>query len=108
MATTYTPTALQPGQILTTAQASLITQAANSHSLIRSALFSNYGAQTTVLVQIVRSGGGTFQVLNQTIAAGQTYTSPELINFVLNPGDVLQAAAGAATTIVVFLNGVLF
>src|ERR1700760_3696459 len=98
MATTILPAVLQPGVVLTNAAAAIVTSAALTQSIIKRAVFTNPTAGAlTITVHRVPSGGtasGTTVIISaRSIAAGGTDLAPELVNMVLNPGDMIQALA---------------
>lgn len=66
-------------------------------------------AAVTLGVNLVPSGGAAGDenmiVSDKSIAAGETYTLPEMVGQVLNTGDFISTVAGAATSIVIRLSG---
>ena len=63
----------------------------------------------TLTVKIIASGGTASAdetiVYQKTIAAGETYTFPEVTGQILNAGDFLSTLAGTASAIVVRMSG---
>jgi hypothetical protein len=63
----------------------------------------------TLTVKIVDSGGTASAdetiISAKSIAAGETYTCPEMTGQVLNAGDFISTIAGAATSIVIRISG---
>lgn len=62
----------------------------------------------TLAVNLVTSGGaaGASNLLvSRSIAAGETYTFPEVVGHVMEPGESLSTLAGAATSLVIRASG---
>lgn len=63
----------------------------------------------TLSVNIVASAGaagdGNLIVKTKTLAAGETYTFPEIVGQVLNPGDFISTIASAATAVTIRASG---
>ena len=62
----------------------------------------------TITISIVGSGGtagASNKVVEKTLAAKESYTFPEMVGQVLNPGDFVSADAAAASTVVFRLSG---
>lgn len=63
----------------------------------------------TLGVNIVTSGGSSgasnLIVDDKSIAAGETYTFPEVVGHVLNPGDFISTLASAATSLTIRASG---
>ena len=62
----------------------------------------------TFAVNVVPSGGtaGADNIfLSKSIAAGQTYTCPEIVGQILKAGDFLSTLAGAATSLTIRASG---
>ena len=73
--------------------------------------FSGYNGTAgavTLAVNLVPSGGSAgasnLKVL-KSLAAGESYTFPEVVGHVLNSGDFISSIAGAATSIVIRISG---
>lgn len=66
------------------------------------------GAQT-LTVKLVQSGGAAGAantiVSAKTIQPGETYTFPEIVGHVLNPGDFISTLASAAAAITIRASG---
>lgn len=110
MTTNVTPAVLQPGTVLTVGAVAYVTGVAASQTIIKRAVFSNAtaGAVTITVYRVISGGtaGVTNVIINaRSIAANGTDLAPELANMVLNPGDTIQALAGAAASINVFASG---
>jgi hypothetical protein len=73
--------------------------------------FSGYNGTAgavSLTVNLVPSGGSadaTNVKVVKSIAAGETYTFPELVGQVLNTGDFISTLASAATSIVIRVSG---
>lgn len=71
--------------------------------------FSAYSAAGgTLTVRIVPSGGtagATNALAVKTLAAGETYTFPEIVGHTLSPGDFISTLAGGANTVVIRASG---
>lgn len=66
------------------------------------------GGAVTLAVNVVSSGGSAGAsnlIISKSLAAGETYTFPELVGQVLNSGDFISVIAGAATSIVIRISG---
>lgn len=67
------------------------------------------GAAATLTVKLVPNGGAAAAsntvVSAKNLAAGETYTFPELVGHVLNPGDFLSTLAGTAAAITIRASG---
>ncbi len=102
--TTVTPKALFEGTALTTGNVTLYTSPANTKTAIQSASFVNTSANAVVMYLYLVESGGSANAANAAIAglaiaSGATYQCPELINQVLEPGDLISARATAGTSI---------
>lgn len=100
---------------LPNAVAAQFTSPPNTVTVIKRAVFTNTSAGArTVTAHIVPSGGAvansTMIINGQSLAippgAGSSYVSPELAGVVLNPGDMLQCFADAATSVTLNSNGI--
>ena len=69
----------------------------------------NYSAgAVTLSINIVPSGGAVASsnlIVQYTLAAGETYTFPELIGHNLNTGDFISTLAGAAGSVSIRASG---
>jgi len=72
-------------------------------------LTNNSGADATVSVHIVPNGnaaGAVNRVVNQrTLAAGESYTCPEIRGHVLEPGDFISTLATVASAVTIRATG---
>ncbi len=110
MATSISPAVLQPGIQLPILVAAVVTAAVNTQAVIKRAVFTNpTGGAVTITIHRVPNGGtastATQIISARSIAAGGTDLAPELVNMVLNAGDMIQALASAATSINCFVSG---
>jgi len=103
------PKAIIQAQQLTNANATYYT-ATNIRTLIDKVTLCNTTAgAVTATIDIVDSGGAagvTERVISaRSIAAGETYTCPEMVGHILNPGDSIQGLAGATASITIRASG---
>lgn len=101
-----TPKTLYTGGQLTNAAATLFTSPTNTKSVITQAAFTNVDTVARLLtVWIVRSGGAASDanilIDEKSLAAQETYVSPELAGQILGAGDFVQAKADANSVITV-------
>jgi len=107
-----TPTVLVAGVQLTGSAATYATGSAGNRTTIKSASVTNTTAGVVALTVYRVPSGGTAGASNtvisaRSIAVGETYNCPELVNKVLHAGDTIQAmglnlsfdASGAVTTV---------
>ena len=104
-----TPKALIQSQQLAATTTTYYT-AVNVRTIIdKFTLVNTTAGALTVTVDAVDSGGtagATERLISaRSIAAGETYTCPEIVGHILNPGDSIQASASAATSITVRASG---
>lgn len=62
----------------------------------------------TLTVNLVASGGSADASnikLVKTLAANETYTCPEIVGQILNPGDFISTLPGGASTVVIRISG---
>lgn len=66
-------------------------------------------AAATLTVKLIASGGaagaGNTIVSAKTLQPGETYTFPEVVGHVLNPGDFISTLAGTAAAITIRSSG---
>jgi len=70
--------------------------------------YNGTGGAVTLTVNLVASAGsaGASNVkVAKSIAAGETYTFPEIVGQILNAGDFISTLASAATSIVIRVSG---
>lgn len=82
------------------AETVLYTAPANTRSIIdKMTLTDTTGIAVTAIVRLVQSGqavgAGNIVINNVSIAAGVTYTCPEIVGHVLNPGDFISMLPSA-------------
>lgn len=67
------------------------------------------GAAATLTIKLIASGGAAGAantiVSAKTLAAGESYTFPEVVGHVLNPGDFISTLAGTAAAITIRASG---
>lgn len=67
------------------------------------------GVAATLSIKLVASGGSAGVantiVLAKTLAAGETYTFPEVVGHVLNPGDFISTLPGTGAAITIRASG---
>jgi hypothetical protein len=67
------------------------------------------GVAATLAVNLVPSGGtasaSNLVLFTKSIAAGETYSCPELVGQILSAGDFISTNAGTATAIVIRISG---
>ena len=100
---------LVSSQQLTNANATYYT-ATNVTTIIDKCTVCNTTAgAVTLTLDLVDSGGSagaSERVISAlSIAAGQTYTCPEMVGQVLNSGDTLQGLASANTSLTIRVSG---
>lgn len=98
------------GNQLTTSVATYYTSPSNTQCVIRKLSFCNTSAgAVTVTVYLVPSGGtaGASNTLHsaKSLAAGETWSSPDAEGQVLGSGATLQMLASAATSITCIATG---
>ena len=90
-----------PGVLLTGSLVTLHTAPTGTIERIINATVTNDTAGVIALVVHVVSSGGSATSANKRItrnvAIGETYTCPELIGRVLQPGDFIQASGNGAS-----------
>ena len=82
----------------------------NCKTVIDKFTATNTGANNvTIGINLVASGGvagvNNLIVDSRAIAPDETYTCPEMIGQVLNPGDFISTLAGAATSLTIRASG---
>lgn len=93
--TTVTQKNIVPGVALTAAVASYYTAPALTRARITNATVTNTtaGAVAVTLYLVPAAGAAgaaNTKISARTIAPGETYTCPELVNRILEPGDSIQ------------------
>jgi len=70
--------------------------------------YNGTGGAVTLTVNLVPSGsaaGASNVKVAKSVAAGETYTFPELVGHILNAGDFISTLASAATSLVIRVAG---
>ena len=101
---------LVEGVVAAAANTTQYTAPANTRTIIDKMTATNTTAgAVTLTVNLVASAGAASAANTvmsaQSIAAGTTYTCPEVAGHVLNPGGFLSTNAGAAASISVRVSG---
>jgi len=104
---TVTAKCLLEAKYAENAQTTQYTAAAGTRTIIDK--FTGYSpAGGTLSVNLVASGASA-AALNlkvvKTLAANETYTFPELVGHILNPGDFISTLPGGASTVVIRISG---
>lgn len=104
-----TPKKLIASQQLGSSNGTLYT-ATNCYAIIdKFTLVNTTAGAVTATIDIVDSSGAsgvTERVISaRSLAAGETYTCPEMVGHILNPGDTIQGLASASTSITVRASG---
>ena len=101
---------LIPAKIAENTQTTQYTAGNNISAIIDKFTATNFSASTaTISVNIVTvadtSGNKNLIVKTKSLAAGETYTFPEIVGQALEPGDFISTIASAATAINIRSNG---
>lgn len=89
------------------AEATQYTAPAGTRTLIDkvSAYSAAGGTLAIKLVENSDTAGADDLLANKTFAAGESYTFPEIVGQVLNPGDFISTLAGGANTVTLRIAG---
>ena len=106
---TVTVTVLVPAQTINNTQTTMYT-ATGVTAIIDKFTATNYSATAaTISVNLVTSGGtagnNDLIVKTKTLQPSETYTFPELVGHVLNPGGFISTIAGTASAINIRVSG---
>jgi hypothetical protein len=106
---TVTVTVLVPAQTINNTQTTMYT-ATGVTAIIDKFTATNYSAAAATLsVNLVTAGGtagnNDLIVKTKTLQASETYTFPELVGHVLNPGGFISTIAGTASAINIRVSG---
>lgn len=106
---TVTVKVLVPAQTINNTQTTMYT-ATGVTAIIDKFTATNYGAAAaTISVNLVTAGGtastNDLIVKTKTLQASETYTFPELVGHVLNPGGFISTIAGTASVINIRVSG---
>ncbi len=105
---TVTPQAIIQSQYAPNVQTTVYTASSRRCILDKFAAYNGTVGPVTLTVNIVPVSGtaGASNVLvSKSVAAGETYIFPELVGFVLGPGDFISLVASAATSLVIRAAG---
>lgn len=70
--------------------------------------YNSSGAGVVLSVKLVPSGGSAGAsnlIIQKTIPAGETYTFPEVVGHVLEPGGFISVLSGSASAVVIRASG---
>ena len=99
----------RPAQTVGTTPASVLTSPALTQTEIGAVTaYNGSGAPVSLTIYRVTSGGtaGTGNVVaKRTLAQDESYSCPELIGHVLEPGDAIYASASSAGAINLVISG---
>jgi hypothetical protein len=106
---TVTVTVLVPAQTINNTQTTMYT-ATGVTAIIDKFTATNYSAAAaTISVNLITAGGASGNdnliVKTKTLQASETYTFPELVGHVLNPGGFISTIAGTASAINIRVSG---
>lgn len=106
---TVTVKVLVPAQTANNSQSTVYT-ANGVTAIIDKFTATNYSANAaTISVNLVTSGGSAGNdnliVKTKSLQASETYTFPELVGHVLNPGGFISTIAGTASAINIRVSG---
>ncbi len=106
---TVTVTVLVPAQTINNTQTTMYT-ATGVTAIIDKFTATNYSAAAaTISVNLITAGGvsgnDNLIVKTKTLQASETYTFPELVGHVLNPGGLISTLAGTASAINIRVSG---
>ena len=104
------PTVLIAAKTAENSQTTQYTAGAGVRTIIDKFTATNYSGSTAVLsVNLVASGGSAadsnLAIKEKAIAAGQTYTFPEVVGHVLPPGGFISTLAGTASALSIRASG---
>lgn len=98
-----------PSQQLTGSNATYYTSTNIQTIIDKMTVCNTTGGAVTLTIDLVDSGGTagvTERVISaRSIAAGETYTCPEVVGHVLNAGDTIQGLAGSAASLTIRASG---
>ena len=106
---TVTVTVLVPAQTINNTQTTMYT-ATGVTAIIDKFTATNYSAAAaTISVNLVTAGGtagnNDLIVKTKTLQPSETYTFPELVGHVLNPGGFISTIAGTTSAINIRVSG---
>ena len=106
---TVTVTVLVPAQTINNTQTTMYT-ATGVTAILDKFTATNYSAAAaTISVNLVTAGGTASNndliVKTKTLQPSETYTFPELVGHVLNPGGFISTIAGTASAINIRVSG---
>jgi len=100
-----TPKELIASAQLTTSSALQYT-ATNVRAIIDKFTLCNTTASAATVTVYIGTASATNTIISEkSIAAGSTYTCPEIVGHILNPGETIYALASAAMSITIRASG---
>lgn len=107
--TTVTPKTLLEAKYAENSQTTQYTATGVKTIIDKFTAANDTGSTATLKVNIVASGGSAsasnLVLATKSIAAGETYTCPELVGQILSAGDFISTLAGTASAIVIRISG---
>jgi hypothetical protein len=101
--------ALAEGQIIPNADTTVYTAPGFTTTIIDKLTCANYDSVPRIIaISIVASGaavGNAYYIAKRTLASTETYTWPEVVGQILNPGDFVSAISSNATGINLRMSG---
>jgi len=106
---TVTAKALVEGQIIPNTDTTVYTAPLSVTTIIDKLTCTNYDSLSRIItVSIVASGGAVgnaYYIAKRTLASYETYTWPEVVGQILNPGDFVSAIASNNTGVNFRMSG---
>jgi hypothetical protein len=106
---TVIATPFRTAQYAANAETTVYTAATGTRAIIDKCTgYNGTAGAVTLTIKIVPSGGAaaaTNIIVLKSLAAGETYTFPEVVGHVIEPGGFISVLAGAATSIVLRIGG---
>ena len=106
---TVTARPLVTAQYAPNAETTVYTAPASTRTIIDKCTgYNGTGGAVTLAIKIVPNAGAagaSNQVVSKSLAAGETYTFPEVVGHVLETGGFVSVLAGAATSVVIRMSG---
>jgi hypothetical protein len=106
---TVTPKCLLGSKYAENSQTTQYTATAVRAIIDKFTVANSTGSPATLAVNVVASGGSAgasnVVVATKTLAAGDTYTFPEMVGQILNAGDFISTIAGTASALVIRISG---
>lgn len=103
-----TPTVIIDPIVASNAQTTQYTSTSATTIIDKYTVRNLAGVATTIGIYLVKAGTAastTNLIISRNIQAGETYTCPEVVGHVLEPGDFISTIAGAAASIAMRASG---